>query len=250
MGGPRPADRRDLQGGVGAPGTRRGRRSDRRAGSPRRLRRLGRRRNQGGTHRLTGHLVRTAHTGVTHCCCQPRAVTKPRVDPRPELPSLGTVSVARAVGQWMGHPARRGGRALDVWKADRPGARRRTQLDAVDLDVLALTGAPEQVVERAAGVAEAVGPEGDDDRRLELHATSIARRGRATRRGRTRRRAPAWGARRLLVPISSVPQRRGGGGGGGPPPGGGGGGGGSPWGGGGGGGPPPGGGGGVGRDFV
>src|ERR687896_1117012 len=76
----------------------------------------------------------------------------------------------------MGHPARRGGRALDVWKADRPGARRRTQLDAVDLDVLALTGAPEQVVERAAGVAEAVGPEGDDDRRLELHATSIARR--------------------------------------------------------------------------
>src|ERR687896_1931593 len=176
MGCPRPADRRELQGGVGAPGPRRGRRSDRRAGSPRRLRRLGRRRNRCGTHRRAGHLVRTAYSGVAHCCCQPRAVTKPRVDPRPELPSLGTVSVARAVGQWMGHPARRGGRALDVWKADRPRARRRTQLDAVDLDVLALTGAPEQVVERAAGVAEAVGPEGDDDRRLELHATSIARR--------------------------------------------------------------------------
>jgi SAM-dependent methyltransferase len=75
----------------------------------------------------------------------------------------------------MGHPTRRGGRALDVWKADRPSARRGTQLDAVDLDVVALTRALEQVVERAAGVAEAVGPVGNDNRRLELHASSIAR---------------------------------------------------------------------------
>jgi hypothetical protein len=48
-------------------------------------------------------------------------------------------------------------------------------LDAVDLNVLALTSALEHVVERVASVAERVGPVGDDDRRLELHALSIAR---------------------------------------------------------------------------
>jgi hypothetical protein len=47
-------------------------------------------------------------------------------------------------------------------------------LDAVDLYVLALTSALEHVVERVAGIAERVGPVGDDDRRVELHALSIA----------------------------------------------------------------------------
>jgi 3-(3-hydroxy-phenyl)propionate hydroxylase len=44
--------------------------------------------------------------------------------PTPDSLPSDTGSVARAVGQRMGHPARRGGRALDVWKAHRPGARR------------------------------------------------------------------------------------------------------------------------------
>jgi hypothetical protein len=85
-------------------------------------------------------------------------------------------SVARAVGQRVRHSLRWVGRPLDVWKADRPGARRRAELDALNLDVLALTGALQQIIERAAGLAEGVGPVGNDDRRLKLHAPSIARR--------------------------------------------------------------------------
>jgi hypothetical protein len=47
-------------------------------------------------------------------------------------------------------------------------------LDAVDLDVVALASALQHVVEGVAGVAERVGPVGDDDRRVELHVLSIA----------------------------------------------------------------------------
>src|ERR687895_1177635 len=80
-----------------------------------------------------------------------------------------------AVGQRVRHSLGRGGWPLDVRNADRSRARRRTELDAVDLNVVALTSAVEHVVERVASVAEGVGPVGDDDRRLELHALSIAR---------------------------------------------------------------------------
>jgi hypothetical protein len=93
------------------------------------------------------------------------------------LRQLQRRSVALAVGQRVRHSLRRGGRPLDVWKADRTGARRGGELDAVDLDVVALTRALEHVVERAASVAERVGPVGNDDRRLELHTHSIARPG-------------------------------------------------------------------------
>jgi hypothetical protein len=86
-------------------------------------------------------------------------------------------SVAVAVGQRVRHSPRRGRRALDVWKGDRSGARWRTELNAVDLDVVALAGALEHVVERVASVAERVGSVGNDNRRLELHARSIARPG-------------------------------------------------------------------------
>ena len=51
-------------GRVGAPGARRGQRSHRRADPPRRLRRLGRRRNPRRAPRRADHLVRTAHCGV------------------------------------------------------------------------------------------------------------------------------------------------------------------------------------------
>src|SRR5687767_7819626 len=84
-------------------------------------------------------------------------------------------SVALAVGQRVRHSLRRGGWPLDVRNADRSRARGRTELDAVDLNVVALTSALEHIVERVASVAEGVGPVGDDDRRLELHALSIAR---------------------------------------------------------------------------
>jgi hypothetical protein len=84
-------------------------------------------------------------------------------------------SVALAVGQRVRHSLGRGGWPLDVRNADRSRARRRTELDAVDLNVVALSSALEHVVEQVAGVAEGVGPVGDDDRRVELHARSIAR---------------------------------------------------------------------------
>ena len=84
-------------------------------------------------------------------------------------------SVAPAVGQRVRHPLRWGGRPLDVWKADWSGARRGTELDAVDLDIVAFTRAFEHVVERAASVPERISPVGNDDRRLELHTRSIAR---------------------------------------------------------------------------
>jgi hypothetical protein len=73
------------------------------------------------------------------------------------------------------HPLRRVGRPFDVREADRAGAGRSAELDALDLDVLAVPGAPEHVVERSTGIAERVGSVGDDDRRVELHALSIAR---------------------------------------------------------------------------
>jgi hypothetical protein len=71
---------------------------------------------------------------------------------------------------------RRSWRRLDVRKADRPGAHRCADLHALDLDVIALTGAPEHIVERVTRVAERIGPIGNDDGRLKLHATSIAPR--------------------------------------------------------------------------
>jgi hypothetical protein len=88
--------------------------------------------------------------------------------------SLERRSAAVAVRQGVRHSLRWGGRPLDVWDADWPGALGRTELDAVDLDVVALTGALEHVVEHAASVAERVGPVGKDDSRLELHTRSIA----------------------------------------------------------------------------
>jgi hypothetical protein len=62
-----------------------------------------------------------------------------------------------------------------VRKADRPGAHRSADLDALDLDVVAFMGAPEHIVERVTRFAERIGPIGNDDGRLKLHATSIAR---------------------------------------------------------------------------
>ena len=70
------------------------------------------------------------------------------------VPELERRSVALAVGQRVRHSLRRGWGPLDVWKTDRSGARRGSELDAVDIDVLALTRALEQVVERVARVAE------------------------------------------------------------------------------------------------
>src|SRR5919108_4106756 len=102
---------------------------------------------------------------------------------REALRALGVaVSAGFAVGQRVRHSRRRGGWPLDIWKADRSGARGSTELDAVDLDVVALTRALKHVVESAAGVAERIGPVGDDDRRLELHTGSIARVATTTRR--------------------------------------------------------------------
>src|SRR5919109_2124151 len=122
---------------------------------------------------------------------------------REALRALGVaVSAGFAVGQRVRHSRRRGGWPLDIWKADRSGARGSTELDAVDLDVVALTRALKHVVESAAGVAERIGPVGDDDRRLELHTGSIARRLRQldgrhasgfTLRLRTPRTAPSSG---------------------------------------------------------
>ena len=83
--------------------------------------------------------------------------------------------MALAVGQRVRHPLRGGGRPLDVWKADRPAARRSSDLDAVDVNVVALTRTSKDVVERVASVSERVSPVGDHDRRLKLHAISIAR---------------------------------------------------------------------------
>jgi hypothetical protein len=48
-------------------------------------------------------------------------------------------------------------------------------LDALDFNVVALTRTSKDVVERVAGVSERLSPVGDDDRRLKLHAISIAR---------------------------------------------------------------------------
>ena len=84
-------------------------------------------------------------------------------------------SITLAVWQRVRHPLGRGGRPLDVRKADRPAARRSTDLDAVDLNVVALTRTSKDVVERVTSVPERVSPVGDDDRRLKLHAISIAR---------------------------------------------------------------------------
>jgi predicted nuclease with RNAse H fold len=64
---------------------------------------------------------------------------------------------------------------LDVRESDGSRARRRAELDAVDLDVFALAGAPEHVIERPAGVIERVCPVGDNDRCLELHTPIVAR---------------------------------------------------------------------------
>ena len=100
---------------------------------------------------------------------------RPTPPARPQALQLERRSVAVAVGQRVRHSARRGRRPLDVWKGDRSGARWSTELNAVDLDVVALAGALEHVVERVASVAERVGSVGNDDRRLELHARSIAR---------------------------------------------------------------------------
>src|SRR5829696_4574109 len=85
-----------------------------------------------------------------------------------------SASLALAVWQRVRHPLRRGGRPLDVRKADRPAARRSTDLDAVDFNVVALMRTSKDVVERVAGVSERVSPVGQDDRRLKLHAISIA----------------------------------------------------------------------------
>ena len=66
MGRPGPADRRELRRGVGAPGTRRGHRSHRRADPARRIRCLGRRPNPARAPGSADHLVRAACRGVTH----------------------------------------------------------------------------------------------------------------------------------------------------------------------------------------
>src|SRR5215216_416093 len=105
-----------------------------------------------------------------------RAAKEPRAEQRPVIGCESERrSAALAVGQRMRHSLRRSRRPLNVWKGHRPGARRSAELDAVDLNILTLAGAFEHVVERAAGVTERVGPVGNDDRRLDLHTSSIAR---------------------------------------------------------------------------
>jgi hypothetical protein len=84
-------------------------------------------------------------------------------------------SGALAVGQRVRHSLRRGGRPLYVRQGDGSGARRGAELDAVDLDVFALTGALQHVVDCAASLTERVGPVGNQDCRLDLHGRSIAR---------------------------------------------------------------------------
>ncbi len=66
MGRSGPPDRRHVRRCMGAPGTRRGPCSRRRADSARRIRRLGRRANRRRTDRRADHLVRSTHGGVAH----------------------------------------------------------------------------------------------------------------------------------------------------------------------------------------
>jgi hypothetical protein len=68
-------------------------------------------------------------------------------------------------------------------QADRRGGPGRLELDAVDVDVSALGGAAEHVVERLAGLREVRGLQGEHDRRFELH-------------GRILVETPAWRNRR------------------------------------------------------
>jgi hypothetical protein len=94
----------------------------------------------------------TAGSTHDHCCLSRKAVAKERrAEDRPVVgrePERD--SAALAVGQRVRHSLRRGRRPLDVWKGYRPGARRSAEVDAVDLNILTLTGAFEHVVERPA----------------------------------------------------------------------------------------------------
>jgi hypothetical protein len=71
------------------------------------------------------------------------------------------------------HLSGRRRRGLDAREAHRSNARRRVQLDALDLDVFALTSTVEHVIERVSCISQRVRSVRDDDCCLKLHSHSI-----------------------------------------------------------------------------